>query len=71
MQTLLLLQPVAQQEQSMYAEMEDQQRNSFGAFCLHPQHVAVSRQHHIDGGEHLFCQLEGLAVLQQDRGTLD
>lgn len=68
MQTLLQL--LAQQGQSTYAETEDQQDNPCCTSCLCPQPVGVSPQRHIGGSEQLLCQLEGLVVLQ-DRKTLD
>lgn len=69
MQTLFLL--TAQQKQSMYAEAEDQWEHSWFISCLHPQPVGVSPQRHTGGAEQLFCQLEGLVVLQRDRKRLD
>lgn len=54
----------------MYAETEDQQVISSVTSRLHPQRVGVFSQRHVDGAEQLFCQLEGLAVLSQERRTL-
>lgn len=70
MQTLLLL-PIAQQKQSVYAEAEDQLEHSRFISCLHPQSVCVSPQCHTDGVKQLLCQLEGLVILQRDRKRLD